>query len=191
MTIQHFLAENPSKVVNEQQQHKGVIFYWSRISTSLVKLFQIPSLHHPSLCRANTAWDMQWRYREKRNDQEHHVSFFHIAKFWMFVFFVFEKMSSSIPMFLVMLLAHVGKRSNSRSQMFSKTGVLKNFAIFTGKNLCWSLFLIKFQDWRPTFLFKKRLQRRCFSVNIAKFLRTAFLLKTCSLYHYKFLFDDR
>ena len=81
-------------------------------------------------------------------------------------FFVFEKMSCSISMFLVMLLAHVGKRSNSRSQMFSKTGVLKNLAIFTGKNLCWrSLFLIKFQDWRPTFLFKKRLQRRCFPLN--------------------------
>ena len=91
-------------------------------------------------------------------------------------------MSSSIPMFLVMLLAPVGKRSNSRSQMFSKTGILKNFAIFAGKNLCWSLFLIKFQDWRPTFLFKKRLEGRCFSVNIAKFLRAAFLLKTCSLY---------
>ena len=39
-------------------------------------------------------------------------------------------------MFLVMLLAHVGKRSNSRSQMLSKTGVLKIFAIFTGKKLC-------------------------------------------------------
>ena len=79
---------------------------------------------------------MQWRYRQKRNDKEHHenVSFFHI-NFQCF-FFVFEEMSSSIPMFLVMLLAHVGKRSNSCSQMFSKTGVLKNFAIFTGKNLC-------------------------------------------------------
>ena len=38
-TIQHFLAENPSKVLNGQQQHKGVIFHWSRISPSLVKLF--------------------------------------------------------------------------------------------------------------------------------------------------------
>ena len=93
---------------------------------------------------------------------------------FFFFFFVSEKISSSIPMLLVMLLAHVGKRSNSRSQMFSKTGVLKNFAIFTGKNLCWSLFLIKFQDWRPAFLFKKRLQRRCSSVNIVKFLRTVF-----------------
>ena len=100
----------------------------------------------------------------------------------MNVFFVFEKMSSSIPMLLLMLLAHVGKRLNSRSQMFSKTGALKYFAIFTGKNLCWSLFLIKPQDWRPAFLFKKRLQRRHFSLNIAKFLRTAFLLKTCWLY---------
>ena len=135
---------------------------------------------------------MQSRYRGNRKDQEHHekVSFFHLAKFWMF-FFVFEKVTSSIPMLLVMLLAHVGKGSNSRSQMFSKTGNLKNFAIFTGKKLCWSLFWRRFQDWRPAFLFKKRLQRRCFSVNIAKFLRTAFLLKTCSLYHYKFLFDDR
>ena len=38
-TIQHFLAANPSKVLNGQQQHKGVTFYWSRISPSLVKLF--------------------------------------------------------------------------------------------------------------------------------------------------------
>ena len=43
-TIQHFLAENPSKVLNGQQQHKGAIFHWSRISSSLVKLFWIPSL---------------------------------------------------------------------------------------------------------------------------------------------------
>ena len=35
--------------------------------------------------------------------------------------------------------------------------VLKNFAIFIGKKLCWSLFFIKFQDWRPAFLFKMRL----------------------------------
>ena len=39
LTIQHFLAENPSKVLNGQQQHKGVTFHWSRINPSLVKLF--------------------------------------------------------------------------------------------------------------------------------------------------------
>ena len=48
---------------------------------------------------------------------------------------------------------------SSRSQVFFKIGVIKNFPIFTGKVLCWSLSLIKM----------------CFPVNIAKFLRTAFL----------------
>ena len=32
-----------------------------------------------------------------------------------------------------------------RSQVFFKIGVLKNFASFTGKHLCWSLFLITLQ----------------------------------------------
>ena len=30
-------------------------------------------------------------------------------------------------------------------QMFFKTVSIKSFAIFTGKNLCWGLFLIKLQ----------------------------------------------
>ena len=38
-TIQHFLAEDTSKVLNGQQQNKGVTFHWSRINPSLVKLF--------------------------------------------------------------------------------------------------------------------------------------------------------
>ena len=52
------------------------------------------------------------------------------------------------------------------SQMFFKIGVLKNFANFTVKHLCWSLFLIKLQA-------KKRLQHRCCPVVFAKFLRTS------------------
>ena len=44
-------------------------------------------------------------------------------------------------------------------------GVLKNLAVFTGKYLCWSLFC---------YFVKKRLQRRCFPVNIRKFLWKAF-----------------
>ena len=42
---------------------------------------------------------------------------------------------------------------SSRSQMFFRLGVLKNFAIFTEKQLCWSLFLIK--TWRPATLLKR------------------------------------
>ena len=43
-----------------------------------------------------------------------------------------------------------------------KKAALKNFSIFTGKQLHWRLFLIKF-----TLL--KKLQRWCFTVNITKF----------------------
>ena len=107
--------------------------------------------------------------------------------FEQFLFcFIFEKTSSSLPM----LFVHVGKSSSetlrsSRSQMFFKIGVLKNFSMFAKKHLCSSLFLIKLGPWRPAFLLKKRFQHRCFPVNIAKFLRTAFLWNTfCSLYFY-------
>ena len=34
---------------------------------------------------------------------------------------------------------------SSSSQMFFNIGVMKNVAKFTGKHLCWSLFLIKLQ----------------------------------------------
>ena len=50
---------------------------------------------------------------------------------------------------------------------FIKEVILKSFAIFTRKHLCWSLFLIK------------GLRRRCFPVNIAKFLRTPILKNIC------------
>ena len=44
---------------------------------------------------------------------------------------------------------------NSRLQMFFKIVVLKNFAIFAGKHLCWSLFEIKLQAWKPATLLKR------------------------------------
>ena len=51
---------------------------------------------------------------------------------------------------------------SSCSQMFFRIGVLKNFANFTRKHLCWSLF------------FDKRLQHRCFLVKFAKFYEHLF-----------------
>ena len=48
--------------------------------------------------------------------------------------------------------------------MFFKIGVLKNFAIFTGKHLC----------WKACHFIKKRLQHKCFTVNITKFKNNFF-----------------
>ena len=62
--------------------------------------------------------------------------------------------------------------------MFCKKDIPENFKIFTRKHLCWSLFfLIKLQGKARNFI-KKRLQHRCFDVNIMKFLKTPFLHKT-------------
>ena len=56
-------------------------------------------------------------------------------------------------------------------------GVLKNFVIFTGKHLCWRLFLIKLQACK---FIEKRLQHWCFPLHVKKFLRTP-ILKSISL----------
>ena len=44
------------------------------------------------------------------------------------------------------------KQSSSRSQIFFGITVLKNLALFTGKNMCWNLNLIKLQASRPAIL---------------------------------------
>ena len=42
-----------------------------------------------------------------------------------------------------LILVKYSHKRSSRLQMFFETRVLKKFANFTGKNLCWSLFLVK------------------------------------------------
>ena len=56
--------------------------------------------------------------------------------------------------------------------MLHKTAILKNFAILTGKHLCWNLF------FNNRFI-KKRRQHRSFLANIEKFLRTPILKNIC------------
>ena len=54
--------------------------------------------------------------------------------------------------------------------MFFEIGVLKNFAKFTGKHLCQSLFFNKVTGLRPASLLKKRLWHGCFPVKFGKYL---------------------
>ena len=58
--------------------------------------------------------------------------------------------------------------------MFFEKGILRNFAKFTGQNLCESLFFNEDAQLRPATLLKKRLWHRCFPVNFVKLLRTPF-----------------
>ena len=56
--------------------------------------------------------------------------------------------------------------------------VLKNFAKFTGKPLCQSLFFNKVAGLRPATLLKKRLWYRCFPVNFAKNFKSTYFCRT-------------
>ena len=67
---------------------------------------------------------------------------------------------------------YISDRSSHRRCSVRKN-VVRNFAKFTGNHLCQVLFMSG-----PKNLIKKRLWHRCFPVNVAKFLRTAFLQKT-------------
>ena len=97
--------------------------------------------------------------------------------------FIFIEETNQVRMFYKKTLSIF---RSSRSQKFFKIGVLKNFAIFTRKHLCWSLFLIKLQAKRDS-------SKRRLPVNIAKYLRTPLLKNICerlllmkrSLLHHK------
>ena len=70
---------------------------------------------------------------------------------------------------------HTSSHQNSVKPVFCKKDVLRNFAKFTGKHLCQSLFCNKVAGLRSATLLKKRLWHRCFPVSFSKFLRTPFL----------------
>ena len=63
---------------------------------------------------------------------------------------------------------------SSRSQMLFKIGILKNFAIFTGKHLCWSFFLIKLQAFRP----EKETPTQVFSCEYCEIFKNTFFYRT-------------
>ena len=69
--------------------------------------------------------------------------------------------------------------------MLYKIGVSRNFAKFTGKYLCQSLFFNKVADLRDRW--KKRTWLRCFPVNFAKFLRAPFLQNTSGRLHFLYM----
>ena len=71
--------------------------------------------------------------------------------------------------------------------MCFRIGVLKNFAMFTGKHLCWSLFFNNYAGLKACNFIKKRFQHKFFPMNFAKFLRTLFLQNTSGGCFWKYL----
>ena len=74
------------------------------------------------------------------------------------------KAHAQINYFLINISWNLSR--SSRLQMLFKVGILKSFAIVTGKRLRWSLYFIK-----------KRHQHRCFTVNITIIFKNSFFVE--------------
>ena len=136
----------------------------------MVKLFwSVFHYYHLLLCRANAAWcAVEKEKSEIIKNMKRQVFFIYLSFRIAFLVCFWENVWFTSYVACYYCVVPVGKHSNSRSQKFYKINALKNLAIFTGKHLCWRFFLINF--------IKKRLQYRCFPVNIAKCLSTAFYI---------------
>ena len=144
----------------------------------MVKLFWILiHYYHLLLCRANAAWStVEKEKNENIKNMKRQVFFIYLNFRIAFLVCFWENFRFTSYVACYYCVARVGKYSNSCS-MFYKIDALKNLAIFTGKHLCWRFFLIN--------SIKKRLQHRCFPVNIAECLSIAFL---CRIYMWIWVF---
>ena len=79
---------------------------------------------------------------------------------------------SNVQIYPLALFSCCSIQKISRSELFCKKGVLKNFAKSTGKYMCH--IHREIQGLGPTTLLKKRLWHRWFPVNFTKFLRKPF-----------------
>ena len=82
--------------------------------------------------------------------------------------------ASQIPVLAIALCIHCFSSRSSHRRCSVRKGVLRNFAKFTGKHLCQSLFFNEVTGLGPATLLEKRLWHRYFPVNFVKFLRTLF-----------------
>ena len=87
-----------------------------------------------------------------------HTIFLHVFKYVNKISFFFIVLNIGILSsdVLVIILPRKYFSWSLRLQIQTPKEVsLKNFAIFTEKRLCWSLFLINLQVWRPATLLKR------------------------------------
>ena len=65
-------------------------------------------------------------------------------------------------------------------EILFKISVLKNCATFTGKQLCWSVILVKLQTWRPATLLKES-PTQAFCSEFCENIKNSFFNRTPSV----------
>ena len=108
-----------------------------------------------------------WSYLLKKSLME---NFFFYA-LYIQLHFIFSRTC----LYLYLLGYYIFRSSHRRCSL--KKGYLRNFAKFTGKHMCQSLFFDKIAGLRPAALLKKTLWHRCFRVKFVNFLTTPFFIE--------------
>ena len=122
---------------------KYQLFRWNKKKFSLfLKCFELPKIVSDCECafkaginyriHLNASKSLYWK-QSKWDQQKISVYIFIEIKFAVFLRLLIENLNQEATI-----------SRSSRWQMFFKIRVLDNFAIFTGKHMCWSIFLIKF-----------------------------------------------
>ena len=81
----------------------------------------------------------------------------------LYAFYRYSKCEFSITILITYITYNSRLNRSSYQRRSAKKALLKYFAVFTGKHLCWILYT----------------KHKCFPVNIAKFLKTLILKKIC------------
>ena len=124
------------KLVFLKKKTSNLVFHWSRISPSLVKLFwSLLNYNHLLLGRANAAWRAVENEKSKSIKNIKTQVFFIYLSFRMVFFCFWENILFNSYVACYMLFVPVRKRSNSRSQMFYKTDLLKILQ-YSQENIC-------------------------------------------------------
>ena len=97
------------------------------------------------------------------------MSFNHLQQIWLSFIYKLPFPAPCLLLYYQMLIFQLAySRQPIQKQptevLCKKKGVLNNFVNFTGRYLCWILFLIKLQTCN---LIRNRLQNRCFPVKFA------------------------
>ena len=121
---------SPNNTKNTNHRHiilTGIDQCNSKFSKNILEGLRVSSTNHHS-----------------ENSSPKGVNLFHTAvSFYTPWKYKKQKFSESLRGYRKRLMHEIGWCRGSRLQMFFKIGVLKNFAKFTGKHLCWSLFFDK------------------------------------------------
>ena len=111
---------------------------------------------------------------------------------WCFTgFWIRLRLSSLHASLFFLLFLPLWKFRSGRSQMSFKKEVFKKIAIFTGKPLCWSLFVMRLPAYKPANLLKRDSNTSIFLLMLLNIAKQLFFIEYPRWMLFKAMFETR